>query len=63
VLVDRFSPLLVPTLIGSRRARARTCRRADQLLAGAGFSSITWHDLYATIIKAVTATTLSAARR
>jgi ubiquinone/menaquinone biosynthesis C-methylase UbiE len=63
VVVDRFSPLLIPTLAGGRRARARTRGRADQLLVAAGFSSITWHDLYATIIKAVTATTLSAASR
>jgi ubiquinone/menaquinone biosynthesis C-methylase UbiE len=56
VLVDQFSRWLVPTLIGGRRGKARTPGRAHRLLAAAGFSSIAWHDLYATIIKAVTAT-------
>jgi ubiquinone/menaquinone biosynthesis C-methylase UbiE len=57
VLVDRFSPWLIPTLIGSRRGNARTRRRADQLLSAAAFKSIAWHDLYAIIIQAATATT------
>jgi hypothetical protein len=56
ILVDLFSHWLVPTLIGSRRGKARTRRRASQLLSAAGFTSIVWHDLYA-VIKAVTATT------
>lgn len=56
LLVDLFSPWLIPTLVGSRRAKARTRGRAGQLLSTAGFTSITWHDLYAVIIKAVTAT-------
>jgi len=56
VLVDLFSPWLIPTLIGGRRGKARTRRRASELLRAAGFKSIAWHDLYA-IIKAVTATT------
>ena len=57
ILADLFSIWLIPTLTGGRREKARTQRRADQLLSAAGFTSITWHDLYAIIIKAVTATT------
>jgi ubiquinone/menaquinone biosynthesis C-methylase UbiE len=56
VLVDQFSNWLLPTLVVNRRGKARTKRRADHLLATAGFQGIAWHDLYATIIKAVTAT-------
>ncbi len=57
ILVDLFSPWLIPTLLGGRRAKARTRRRADRLLSAAGFTPIAWHNLYAIIIKAVTATT------
>jgi len=57
VLVDQFSRWLTPTLIGGRRRKARTPRRANQLLTASGFTSTAWHDLYAVIIKAVTATT------
>jgi SAM-dependent methyltransferase len=56
VLADLCSTWLLPTLVGSRRDRARTPLRATRLLAGAGFRSVTWHRLYAGIIKAVTAT-------
>jgi ubiquinone/menaquinone biosynthesis C-methylase UbiE len=56
VLVDQFSNWLLPTLAMSRRGKARTKRRADRLLAAAGFHEIVWHDLYASIIKAGTAT-------
>jgi ubiquinone/menaquinone biosynthesis C-methylase UbiE len=59
VLVDQFSRLLAPTLIAGRRGKARTRKRADQLLSAAGFTSIAWHDLYAAIIKAATATARS----
>jgi ubiquinone/menaquinone biosynthesis C-methylase UbiE len=55
VLVDQFSPLYLPTLIGSRRGKARTRRRATRLLARAGFQSPHWHVLYAVVIGAVTA--------
>jgi ubiquinone/menaquinone biosynthesis C-methylase UbiE len=55
VLVDQFSPLYLPTLIGSRRDKARTRRRATRLLTQAGFQSPRWHALYAVIIGAVTA--------
>jgi SAM-dependent methyltransferase len=56
VLVDQFSPWLIPTLIAGRRGKARTPGRASQLITNAGFTSIAWHDLYAVIIKAATAT-------
>ena len=55
VLVDQFSPLYLPTLIGSRRSKARTRRRATRLLSRAGFHSLQWQGLYAVIIGAVTA--------
>jgi ubiquinone/menaquinone biosynthesis C-methylase UbiE len=57
MLADVFSPLLRPTLLAGRRGKARTRRRASQLLSAAGFDGLAWHDLYALIIKAVTATT------
>jgi len=57
VLADLFSPLLLPTLLAGRRGKARTRRRASQALSAAGFQGVAWHDLYALIIKAVTATT------
>jgi ubiquinone/menaquinone biosynthesis C-methylase UbiE len=56
VLADQFSAWLLPTLAGGRRDKARTKRRANRLLAAAGFGPPAWHDLYAVIIKAVTAT-------
>jgi ubiquinone/menaquinone biosynthesis C-methylase UbiE len=55
VLVDQFSPLYLPTLVGHRRGKARTRRRATRLLTRAGFRSPEWHALYAVIIGAVTA--------
>jgi ubiquinone/menaquinone biosynthesis C-methylase UbiE len=55
VLVDQFSAWLVPTLVGSRRGKARTKRRASRLLTAAGFGALAWRDLYAVIIRAVTA--------
>jgi hypothetical protein len=57
MLVDLFSLWLIPTLTGGRRGKARTPRRACQLLSAAGFTPVAWHGLYAIIIKAVTATT------
>jgi hypothetical protein len=56
VLVDLFSPWLIPTLAGARRGKARTRARASKLLGEAGFTSLAWHDVV-TMIKAVTATT------
>lgn len=56
VLVDQFSSWLVPTLILSRSAKARTKGRAGRLVEAAGFGSVAWHGVYAVIINAVTAT-------
>lgn len=56
VLADLFSAWLWPTILLSRRDRARTKPRATRLLAAAGFRAPQWHDLYAVIIQAVTAT-------
>jgi ubiquinone/menaquinone biosynthesis C-methylase UbiE len=55
VLTDLCSNWLLPTLAGSRRDRARTPLRATRLLAAAGFRSVTWHRLWAGIIRTVTA--------
>jgi ubiquinone/menaquinone biosynthesis C-methylase UbiE len=56
VLVDQFSWMLLPTMLTSRRGKARTRRRAARLLLRAGFCSPHWHRLHAVIINAVTAT-------
>jgi ubiquinone/menaquinone biosynthesis C-methylase UbiE len=63
VLADLFSPLLLPTLLAGRRGKARTRRRASQLLTAAGFQDLAWNDVYALIIKAVTARTQPIAGR
>ena len=55
VLADLFSVLLLPTLLGGRRGKARTKRRATQLATAAGLRSPEWHHLKAVIIQAVTA--------
>jgi ubiquinone/menaquinone biosynthesis C-methylase UbiE len=55
VLTDLFSAWLLPTLIGSRRGKARTPRRAGRLLAAAGFLDAEWHGVEAVVIRAVTA--------
>ena len=56
VLVDQFSWMLLPTMLTSRRGKARTRRRATRLLLRAGFCAPQWHRLHAVIINAVTAT-------
>ena len=56
VLADLFSVLLAPTLLAGRQGKARTRRRATQLVTAAGLHSPQWHRLYAVIIQAVTAT-------
>jgi ubiquinone/menaquinone biosynthesis C-methylase UbiE len=56
VLVDQFSWWLMPTMLTSRRGKARTKGRANRLLLRAGFRSWHWHKLHAVIINAVTAT-------
>ncbi len=55
VLADLFSVLLLPTLLAGHQGKARTKRRASQLLASAGLRTPRWHRLYAGIIQAVTA--------
>ncbi|HWF71395.1 MAG TPA: class I SAM-dependent methyltransferase [Mycobacterium sp.] len=56
VLVDQFSWMLLPTILTSRRGKARTRPRASRLLLRAGFCAPHWHRLHAVIINAVTAT-------
>jgi len=56
VLADLFSVLLLPTLLVGRRDKARTRRRAAQLVTAAGLRAPQWHRLYSVIIQAVTAT-------
>lgn len=56
VLVDQFSPWLAPTLVASRRGKARTKRRCSRLLLAAGLRRPAWHDVYSVIVKGVTAT-------
>ena len=46
VLADLFSPLLTPTLIGSRRDKARTRPRAERLVTAAGLHVISWRNVY-----------------
>jgi ubiquinone/menaquinone biosynthesis C-methylase UbiE len=55
VLADQFSAWLLPTLLVGRRGKARTKQRATRLITRAGLHSPEWHDLYAIIIRAVTA--------
>jgi ubiquinone/menaquinone biosynthesis C-methylase UbiE len=55
VLTDQFSSLLRPTMLGSRRGKARTRSRATRLITGAGLREPQWHRCYAVIIQSVTA--------
>lgn len=55
VLCDLFSSLLVPTLVGDRRRKARTRRRAEALLHESGLVAPEWHDVYTPLIHAVSA--------
>jgi ubiquinone/menaquinone biosynthesis C-methylase UbiE len=55
ILTDLFSPLLIPTLLVARRDRARTKRRAENLLKAAGFQAMEWHSPYSLIIGTVVA--------
>ena len=55
VLCDQLSAWMLPTLLGSRRGKARTPRRAAALLSAAGFTALRWHGVYAVLIRAVTA--------
>ena len=56
VLSDLFSVWLAPTLVGSRRGRARTRSRANRLIAAAGLRDPRWHRLAGPIVATVTAT-------
>jgi len=55
VVTDLFSPWLTPTLIGTRRNKARTEGRADRLLSSHGLRVVTWHKVYP-LVSAVVAT-------
>ena len=55
VLTDQFSNLLRPTMLGSRRGKARTRSRATRLITAAGLRDPQWHPCYAVIIQSVTA--------
>ena len=55
VLTDQFSALLWPTLLGSRRGKARTRARATRLITAVGLVNPEWHRLYAVIIQTVIA--------
>jgi ubiquinone/menaquinone biosynthesis C-methylase UbiE len=55
VLTDQFSRLLWPTMLGSRRGKARTRSRATRLITAAGLREPQWHRCYAVIIQSVTA--------
>jgi ubiquinone/menaquinone biosynthesis C-methylase UbiE len=55
VLTDQFSRLLLPTMLGRRRGKARTRSRATNLITAAGLRDIQWHPCYAVIISTVTA--------
>jgi ubiquinone/menaquinone biosynthesis C-methylase UbiE len=55
VLTDQFSNLLWPTMLGSRRGKARTRSRVTRLITAAGLRDAQWHPCYAVIIQSVTA--------
>jgi ubiquinone/menaquinone biosynthesis C-methylase UbiE len=55
VLSDLFSPLLVPTLVGARRDKARTRGRASRLIAAAGLRDPRWRRLAGPLVQTVTA--------
>jgi ubiquinone/menaquinone biosynthesis C-methylase UbiE len=56
VLSDLFSVWLWPTLLGSRRDKARTRGRANRLIAAAGLRDPRWQRLAGPIVQTVTAT-------
>ncbi len=58
VLTDLFSLWLAPTLIGTRRSKARTRRRAGAMLKRAGLRELDWHGVYP-LIRAVVAERLA----
>ena len=54
IIADLFSPWLIPTLVGSRKDKARTKARANGLLASVGLRVVAWHDVVP-LIRAVVA--------
>jgi ubiquinone/menaquinone biosynthesis C-methylase UbiE len=54
VLTDQFSNLLRPTMLGSRRGKARTRSGVTRLITAAGLRDPQWHRCYAVIIQSVT---------
>jgi ubiquinone/menaquinone biosynthesis C-methylase UbiE len=55
IVADMFSRWLTPTLVRSRKGKARTTARVDRLLAGAGLRVVAWHDVSPPVVKAVVA--------
>jgi ubiquinone/menaquinone biosynthesis C-methylase UbiE len=45
IIADLFSSLLTPTLVRSRKGKARTKARTARLLTNAGLEVLTWHDI------------------
>jgi ubiquinone/menaquinone biosynthesis C-methylase UbiE len=56
LLTDLFSVWLTPTLVGDRADKARTKKRASQLLTAAGFTEPAWHGGYLPFLNTLTAT-------
>jgi hypothetical protein len=56
VLSDMFSVLMWPTLVGSRRDKARTKGRVNRLISAAGLRDPRWQWLARPIVATVTAT-------
>ena len=56
VIADLFSAWLTPTLVVSRRGKARTKGRASALLTEIGLRPVSWHRLFP-LVKAVSAVT------
>lgn len=56
IITDLFSTLLIPTLVHSRKNKARTKPRAAHLLTSTGLDVLGWHDIFSPLIKAVVAT-------
>jgi predicted TPR repeat methyltransferase len=52
---DERLSFLWPTMLGSRRGKARTRSRATKLITAAGLREPQWHPCYALIIQSVTA--------
>lgn len=57
LLCDQFSTWLVPTLIGTRKRKARTKRRVTALLASAAFGDLHWDGPSSLLIRTAAAKT------